>query len=204
MMQFASSLDPNADGSYNPLRTYADLLNFVFNGLFVVELAIRFLSSYWCWLLLVFWFDDGVQVFGVVLVPYACFEYLCSFVCSIPLPVLNVYAPLSVLYHCLMVEFAAFLSLWCLSHIEVFFILKPNCKVLVNWIHFTTFHRVVVGMFQSFPPFRQYVCAVVEAVLRATMENFRPANRHIIPACPNPLGQHTFWGICFGLQLFSC
>ena len=41
LMQFASSLDPNDDGSYNPLRTYADLLNFVFNGLFVLELGIR-------------------------------------------------------------------------------------------------------------------------------------------------------------------
>jgi hypothetical protein len=44
MMQFASSLDPNEDGSYNPLRYYADVLNFVFNGLFVLELGIRFAS----------------------------------------------------------------------------------------------------------------------------------------------------------------
>ena len=41
MMQYASSLDPNDDGSYNPLRYYADILNFVFNALFVVELGIR-------------------------------------------------------------------------------------------------------------------------------------------------------------------
>jgi hypothetical protein len=41
MMQFASSLDPNQDGSYNPLRYYADVFNFVFNGLFVIELGIR-------------------------------------------------------------------------------------------------------------------------------------------------------------------
>jgi hypothetical protein len=41
MMQFVSSLDPNDDGSYNPLRYYADVFNFVFNGLFVLELGIR-------------------------------------------------------------------------------------------------------------------------------------------------------------------
>jgi hypothetical protein len=41
MMQYASSLDPNDDGSYNPLRYYADVLNYVFNALFVGELGIR-------------------------------------------------------------------------------------------------------------------------------------------------------------------
>jgi hypothetical protein len=41
MMQFASSLDPNDDGSYNPLRYYADVFNFIFNGLFVLELGVR-------------------------------------------------------------------------------------------------------------------------------------------------------------------
>jgi hypothetical protein len=41
MTQFASSLAPNEDGSYNPWRWYADLVNFVCNGLFVVELGIR-------------------------------------------------------------------------------------------------------------------------------------------------------------------
>jgi hypothetical protein len=45
MMQFASSLDPNEDGSYNPLRYFADVFNFIFNGLFVLELGIR--SASW-------------------------------------------------------------------------------------------------------------------------------------------------------------
>ncbi len=45
MMQYASSLDPNLDGSYNPLRYYADILNYVFNALFVAELGVRSPSS---------------------------------------------------------------------------------------------------------------------------------------------------------------
>ena len=42
MTQFASVLDPKDDGSYNPWRYYADLVNYACNGLFVVELGIRY------------------------------------------------------------------------------------------------------------------------------------------------------------------
>jgi hypothetical protein len=65
MMQYASSLDPNDDGSYNPLRYYADILNFVFNALFVVELGIRSLSAF------------GAS-FCLRLLPHSC----CCFYCS--------------------------------------------------------------------------------------------------------------------------
>ncbi len=40
-MQFASSLDANDDGTSNPLRYITDIFNFVFNGLFVLELGVR-------------------------------------------------------------------------------------------------------------------------------------------------------------------